>query len=146
LSLFLEPFMRKTRRRERVVTSRATTLIAAPFDERPHGPPRPGSAAKGGIFMSDAVIIPFPARPSQPEDRLRLALTELQNALEAQRRAMSDWRFAMAELGVGVAGLSHSLALYQDALGGVDEKLSTLRQNATQLEQMSTAAEAAFGK
>jgi hypothetical protein len=37
-------------------------------------------------------------------------------------------------LGIGVAGLGHSLATYQDALGGVEDKLTGLRGTAAQLE------------
>jgi hypothetical protein len=40
----------------------------------------------------------------------------------------------MTELGIGVAGLGHSLATYHDALGGLDGKLTGLRGTAAQLE------------
>jgi hypothetical protein len=52
-----------------------------------------------------------------------------------QKRALSDWRFAMAELGVGVAGLGHSLVTYQDGLGEVDTQLAGLRTATTALNQ-----------
>ncbi len=79
--------------------------------------------------MTDAVVIPFPktsVQGSKPE-RFRQALEQLQSALGEQRRALSDWRFAMVELSVGVAGLGHALGNYQDSLRTVETRLNELR-------------------
>jgi uncharacterized membrane protein YccC len=88
----------------------------------------------------DAVIIPFPSRtPEASPDRLAAALLNLQSALDEQRRALHDWRFAMTELGIGVAGLGHSLGAYQEALGDVEVKLTSAHEAATQLENWADA-------
>ncbi len=85
--------------------------------------------------MSEAKIIPFPVRDPKSADRDRLAraLTDLQGALAEQKRALSDWRFAMTELGIGVAGLGQSLVSYQDSLGEVESRLSGLRHESAKL-------------
>jgi hypothetical protein len=95
--------------------------------------------------MSDAIIIPFPARapahqvdgrPSRPlpgDDRLAEALDGLQNALAEQAQAVRAWRFAMAELGIGVAGLGQTMAAYDTSLSQLDAQLLGLRQNADAL-------------
>ena len=84
---------------------------------------------------SDATIIPFPQRDPAVagEARLSQALGALDAALEEQRRALSDWRFAMTELGIGVAALSHSLAGYKDSLGLVETKLGGLHEQSARL-------------
>ena len=78
--------------------------------------------------MPDATVIPFPrTAPAGGQERLRRAMERLQAALGAQREALSDWHFAMTELGVGMAGLSHALACYQDSLSGTESELTSLR-------------------
>jgi hypothetical protein len=88
----------------------------------------------------DAVILPFPSRtPEASTDRLTAALANLQSAFDEQRRALHDWRFAMTELGIGVAGLGHSLGAYQEALGHVEVKLTSAHGAATELERWAHA-------
>jgi hypothetical protein len=86
--------------------------------------------------QDSAQVIPFPARNGAADGAARLAqaLAKLHDALEDQRRAVADWQFAMTELGVGVAALSHSVAGYQDSLGRVDTKLRGLREESLRLE------------
>ena len=55
--------------------------------------------------MTEAVVIQFPKVARSGHERLRKSLEDLQFALQEQKRAVSDWRFAMTELGAGVAGL-----------------------------------------
>jgi hypothetical protein len=100
--------------------------------------------------MSEAVVIPFPImrRPPQGpasgsqigDERLALALHGLHEALEEQAQAVKAWRFAMAELGVGVAGLGQAMAAYDGSLSQLDERLAGLRDNALALEAMADKA------
>jgi len=87
-------------------------------------------------LMADAVVIPFPTpvTPASEQQRLRRALVDLQTALAEQKRALNDWRFAMTELGVGVAGLGQALGSYQASMGEVETKLSGLKSEAVKLE------------
>ena len=94
-----------------------------------------------------AVVIPFPVarRPApqvaaQPDDRLEAALKALQDALQEQAGAVKAWRFAMAELGVGVAALGHAMTAYDGSLSHLDERLAGLRENALALENMADRA------
>ena len=86
--------------------------------------------------MSSAVVIPFPLQASAPSDsdRLANALQALQAALAEQQTAMKEWRFAMVELSIGVAGLGHSLLGYQENLGDVANRIETLRSESARLE------------
>ncbi len=98
--------------------------------------------------MQSATIIPFPKviqaiqEPAQSPGQARLtqALDTLQAALDEQQAAIRDWRFAMAELGIGVAGLSHSLNAYQDNLGTVAGRIETLHAESARLEAWADAA------
>ncbi len=100
--------------------------------------------------MTDAVVIPFPImrqpaagfQPSAPlgDARLAQALQGLQDALEEQAQAVKAWRFAMAELGVGVSALGHAMAAYDGSLSQLDERLNGLRENAMALEEIADSA------
>ena len=84
--------------------------------------------------MTDAVVIPFPKVARNGQERLRESLENLQSALHQQKRALSDWRFAMTELGIGVAGLSQALGSYQDSLSDVELRLTGLRIETRRLQ------------
>ncbi len=100
--------------------------------------------------MTDAVVIPFPImrRPAAAlrthtelgDAKLAQALQGLQDALEEQAQAVKAWRFAMAELGVGVSALSHAMVAYDGNLTQLDERLNGLRENAIALEEMADRA------
>ena len=91
--------------------------------------------------MADAIVVAFPqAAQIQGPERLRQAIEHLQAALVAQGRALSDWRFAMTELGVGVAGLGQSLVAYQDSLAGVEARLASLRAESADLATAANLA------
>ena len=97
--------------------------------------------------MSGAIIIPFPVahRPScaavtSPvllDERLGDALQGLHAALEEQAQAVKAWRFAMAELSVGVSALGHAMAAYDGSLSSLDSKLTGLRNDAAALEAVA---------
>ena len=80
--------------------------------------------------MSQAIVIPFPGTTPMvgEQDRLRRALGDLQVALLEQKRALSDWRFSMMELGASVARLGQALGDYQHSLRSVAERLNGLRE------------------
>ena len=108
--------------------------------------------------MQSATIIPFPKATPAPlepatqepviqetvqsagQERLAQALDTLQAALDEQQAAIRDWRFAMAELGIGVVGLSHSLTAYQENLGTVAGRIETLHAESVRLEGWADAA------
>ena len=91
--------------------------------------------------MADATILAFPVQTirQRDEDRLNKALGNLHAALAGQKVGLSEWRFAMTELGIGVASLGHTLMSYQDSLGTVEQQLSGLHAEAAKLEQAALA-------
>lgn len=59
------------------------------------------------------------AFPNKPEDRLRVALRELELALADQSLAFQEFRMNMALLGTAVGGLERSLEGYRGTLDAV---------------------------
>ena len=57
--------------------------------------------------------------PNKPEDRLRVALRELEAALAEQSLAFQEFRLNMAVLGTAVGGLERSLEGYRGTLDAV---------------------------
>ena len=66
--------------------------------------------------MARADVITF---PNKPEDRLRVALRELETALTDQALAFQEFRLNMAVLGTAVGGLERSLESYRGTLDAV---------------------------
>lgn len=60
-----------------------------------------------------AAIIAF---PQKPEDRLRVALRDLEAALDEQAMAFQEFRMNLAVLGGAVGGLERSLESYRGTL------------------------------
>lgn len=60
-----------------------------------------------------AAIIAF---PQKPEDRLRVALRDLEAALDEQAMAFQEFRVNLAVLGGAVGGLERSLEGYRGTL------------------------------
>ncbi len=98
-----------------------------------------------------AQIIPFPARPgplvaaaatppapaveqSAAEARLSRALAGLNNAVTTQRAAMAAWKAALGDLRTVTGRLGASLRTYNESLGHLDARVSTLRSEALKLE------------
>ncbi len=79
-----------------------------------------------------AVLIPFPERD---EDRLRLALRELEAALEAQTAALANWRGELRGLAGAVGGLEESLVQYRTVLDTTVEELLQAGDGARALER-----------
>ncbi len=66
--------------------------------------------------MNRAEVISF---PNKPEDRLRVALRELEHALSDQALAFQEFRMNMALLGTAVGGLERNLESYRGTLDTV---------------------------
>jgi hypothetical protein len=74
------------------------------------------------------------AEPAQAEARLTRALAGLNNAVTAQRAAMTAWQAALGDLKTVTARLGASLRSYNDSLGHLDARVNTLRTEAVKLE------------
>ena len=66
--------------------------------------------------MNQSQVICF---PNKPEDRLRVALRELEQALSDQALAFQEFRLNMAVLGTAVHGLDRNLESYRGTLDEV---------------------------
>lgn len=87
-----------------------------------------------------AEIIPFPGRPPATErspprgpERLSEALAALDGALAAQRRAIGEWRGALADLRMATRGLGESVHAYRDGLGTLGARVAALRAKTAEL-------------
>jgi len=94
-----------------------------------------------------AEIIPFPSRVAAPvpatqtqakpgpaEERLTRALIDLNNAVLAQRAAMTAWKSALGDLRTVTGRLGNTLRSYNDSLTHLDARVSTLRSETVKLE------------
>jgi hypothetical protein len=72
---------------------------------------------------------------ASPEARLARALTTLNDAMIAQRAAMTAWSAALGDLRGATKRLGSSLVTYQDRLGRLDERAAGLRAEAKKLEK-----------
>jgi hypothetical protein len=95
--------------------------------------------------MTSATIIPFPRLARSPDrnegqERLRLALAELEAALAAQREAVAKWRGALGDLRDSVRGLGTSLQAYNDRLGALGERVGMVNSEARRLEKWADNA------
>ncbi len=79
--------------------------------------------------ISDVIVF-----PNKPEDRLRVALRELENALSEQAIAFQEFRLNMAVLGTAVGGLERSLEGYRGTLDAVALDVAEAHHMARQAE------------
>ena len=79
-----------------------------------------------------AEIVAFPQRP---QDRLRIALHKLDEALRAQARATSDFRSAMGELKTKVGGMQSGVLAYRDALDRTAAEIDRAVKKAKELQE-----------
>lgn len=79
-----------------------------------------------------AEIVAFPQRP---QDRLRIALHKLDEALRAQARATADFRAAMGELKVKVGGMQTGVTAYRDALDRTAAEIDRAVKKAKELQE-----------
>jgi len=73
--------------------------------------------------------------PQQPEDRLRLALRRLEEALTEQARTVKQFRGTLGQLRQTTDGLAAQLHGYQAALDGTAGKLQQANETARELER-----------
>ncbi len=85
---------------------------------------------------SSAQILPFPAE-RRAEDRLQAALRSLENALDEQRDAMTEFRAHLGALGGAVAELEDSLHRYRGRLAATHADVLATRQQALRLEAIA---------
>jgi hypothetical protein len=78
-----------------------------------------------------ASVLAFPARD---DDRLRLAIRGLEQALEAQAVAMAGFRATMSELAGAVDGLRRGTEAYQHQLGTLSGQIGEAHAAARRLE------------
>jgi hypothetical protein len=90
--------------------------------------------------MTSADILLFPQRapaaaptPS-PEERLRLALAQLDAALDDQRAAIAEFRGHLGELGGAVSGLEDSMRKYVCQLTTTQSDVLAAQESARKLE------------
>lgn len=92
-----------------------------------------------------AEIIPFPARKpatadTDGQERLRLALAALEEAVAGQRAAVAEWRRSLAQLGDTMGGLRGSLLHYRGSLNRLEEQVGALNTRAVTLEEWAEGA------
>jgi hypothetical protein len=75
------------------------------------------------------------AFPQRPQDRLRIALHKLDEALRAQARATADFRAAMGELKVKVGGMQVGMTAYRDALHRTANEIDRAMSKAKELRE-----------
>ncbi|MCG7362009.1 hypothetical protein MHZ93_12140 [Roseomonas sp. ACRSG] len=90
--------------------------------------------------MQDNTVFAF---PHTGQDRLRLALRRLEQAVAEQRAAIGDFRRSLGELREATAGLEGSLAGYQQNLVDTAGQLRHARAAALRLEETAAKMEAA---
>ncbi len=79
-----------------------------------------------------AEIVTFAQRP---QDRLRIALHKLDEALRAQARATSDFRSAMGDLKSKVGGMQDGMVAYRDALDRTATEIDRAVKKAKELQE-----------
>jgi septation ring formation regulator EzrA len=84
----------------------------------------------------DAAILTF---PNSNERRLRIALRNLDAALEEQRQAVAAFRAELAHLGHAVQGLGDSTQGLQDRLHEVAEDNALAHEAALRLQRTAAA-------
>lgn len=90
--------------------------------------------------MSDSTaILSF---PQAPQDRMRLAMRRLQDALAEQAVAIQAFREEIARLRQAATGLEGSLSGYNAALNGVKVELVHAKAAARTLEQTAAQMQA----
>jgi chromosome segregation ATPase len=79
-----------------------------------------------------AEVVAFPQRP---QDRLRIALLKLDDALRAQARATADFRAAMGDLKSKVGGMQSGMQSYRDALDRTASEIDRAVKKAKELQE-----------
>jgi chromosome segregation ATPase len=88
--------------------------------------------------QSSAVL----AFPRNDQDRLRLALRRLEDALLEQAGAVQEFRARLGELRQATTGLDSSLGVYRTALSGTATELRRAHHAASELKDTAARLEA----
>jgi hypothetical protein len=88
----------------------------------------------------EAILVTFPQRP---DDRLRLALRRLDEALAEQKQAVAAWRAGLSELASVASGLDGAVTAFRTTLDGVAESVRHAGDEARRLERTADAMLAA---
>lgn len=75
------------------------------------------------------------AFPQKPQDRLRIALLKLDDALRAQARATADFRAAMGDLKSKVGGMQSGMQSYREALDRTASEIDRAVKKAKELQE-----------
>ena len=93
------------------------------------------SASTITLTETEAKAAEIVAFPQRPQDRLRIALHKLDEALRAQARATSDFRSAMGELKSKVGGMQDGMMAYRDALDRTATEIDRAVKKAKELQE-----------
>ena len=89
---------------------------------------------------ANAQIIPFPAKPVPPREKLSRALASLDAALNEQRQAMAAWRGSLDKLRTSTQSLGDRLSEYHGRLGMLNEQVGGLNVEAQRMQQWAEGA------
>ncbi|MGI9129269.1 MAG: hypothetical protein ACR2IG_13765 [Roseomonas sp.] len=92
-------------------------------------------SASAITITEDRKIAEVVAFPQKPQDRLRIALLKLDDALRAQARATADFRAAMGDLKSKVGGMQSGMQSYRDALDRTASEIDRAVKKAKELQE-----------
>ena len=92
-------------------------------------------SASAFTLTEDRKIAEVVAFPQRPQDRLRVALVKLDEALRAQARATADFRAAMGDLKSKVGGMQAGVESYRDALDRTASEIDRAVKKAQELQE-----------
>jgi chromosome segregation ATPase len=92
-------------------------------------------SASAITITEDRKIAEVVAFPQKPQDRLRIALLKLDDALRAQARATADFRAAMGDLKSRVGGMQAGVQSYRDALDRTASEIDRAVKKAKELQE-----------
>jgi hypothetical protein len=92
-------------------------------------------SASAITITEDRKIAEVVAFPQKPQDRLRISLLKLDDALRAQARATADFRAAMGDLKSKVGGMQSGMQSYRDALDRTASEIDRAVKKAKELQE-----------
>ena len=92
-------------------------------------------SASAITLTEDRKIAEVVAFPQRPQDRLRIALLKLDDALRAQARATADFRAAMGDLKSKVGGMQTGMQSYRDALDRTASEIDRAVKKAKEFQE-----------
>ena len=92
-------------------------------------------SASAITLTEDRKIAEVVAFPQRPQDRLRIALLKLDDALRAQARATADFRAAMGDLKSKVGGMQTGMQSYREALDRTASEIDRAVKKAKEFQE-----------